>query len=464
MRFHFIVKDRSFYRRVLQIAIPIALQSLITIGVNMMDTIMLGSMGETQLSASSLANQFVHVYQIFCMGLGMGASVLIARFWGMQDKENLRKSITIMLRLTLILSALFTLATLIAPRSIMRIYTPDEGIIAAGKRYMRWVVACYFFHGLTLTLTLVLRNVGLMKVPLYTSIGAFFVNVFFNWVFIFGKLGMPRMEIEGAALGTLISRAFEFSIIGGYFFLKDRRIGYRVKHIFMKCADLVRDYIKISIPVLVSDGLLALGNNAVGMIFGRLGENFVAAQAITAVVQQCSTVVIQGVSQSAAIITGNTLGEGDVPRTQAQGEAFAGLAMALGLIAGGIILIIGHPVVNFYHMTAETNRIAYALMGAQALIVFFQSCNSMLTKGVLRGGGDTRFLMVADIFFLWVASIPLGALAGLVWHLPTFWIYCFIRIDQVIKSFWCIFRLRSGKWIKKVSHVETLQVTNASRL
>ena len=226
----------------------------------------------------------------------------------------------------------------------------------------------------------------------------------------------------------------------------------------MKCSDLVRDYIRISIPVLISDGLLALGNNAVGMVFGRLGENFVSAQAITAVVQACSTVVIQGVSQSAAIITGNTLGEGDIPRTQAQGEAFLGLAMALGLAAGGIILSIGHPVVNFYHMTEETNRIAYSLMRAQAIIVFFQACNSMLTKGVLRGGGDTRFLMLADIFFLWAASIPLGALAGLMWHLPPFWTYCFIRIDQVIKSFWCVFRLRSSKWIKKVSHVEKLEL------
>ena len=458
MRFHLIVHDRSFYRRVLQIAVPIALQSLITIGVNMMDTVMLGQMGETQLSASSLANQFVQVYQIFCMGLGMGASVLIARFWGMRDGDNLRRSVTIMLRLTLLLSALFTLATVVAPRSIMRIYTPDAGIIDAGRRYLRWVVACYFFHGLTLTLTLVLRNVGLMKVPLYTSIGAFFVNVFFNWVFIFGKLGMPRMEIEGAALGTLISRAFEFSVIGGYFFLRDRRIGYRVKHLFMKCGDLLRDYIRISVPVLVSDGLLALGNNAVGMVFGRLGENFVSAHAITAVVMSCSTVVIQGVSQSATIITGNTLGEGDVPRTQAQGEAFLGLAMALGLLAGGIILLIGHPVVDFYRLTLETNGIAYSLMGAQAFIAFFQACNSMLTKGVLRGGGDTRFLMVADILFLWVASIPLGALAGLVWHLPPFWTYCFIRIDHVIKSFWCVFRLRSGKWIKKVSRVEKLEL------
>ncbi len=460
MAFHFIVKDKSFYRKVMTIAIPIALQSLITIGVNMMDTVMLGSMGETQLSASSLANQFVNVFQIFCMGLGMGASVLIARFWGMQDRDNLRRTITIMLRLTLLMGTLFTLATIFMPRAIMRLYTTDDGIIDAGRRYLRWVVACYYFHGLTLTLTLVLRNVGLMKVPLYTSIGAFFVNIFFNWVFIFGKLGMPRMEIEGAAVGTLISRAFEFAVIGGYFFLKDTKIGYRVKHLFMSCGDLIRDYIKISIPVLISDGLLALGNNCVGMVFGRLGENFVAAQAITAVVQSCSTVVIQGVAQAATIVTGNTLGEGNVEKTQHQGEAFVALGMALGLVAGGIILLIGHPVVDFYHMQPETNTIAYSLMFAQAVIVFFQATNNVMTKGVLRGGGDTRFLMVADILFLWVASIPLGALAGLVWHLPAFWTYCCIRIDNVIKAVWCIFRLRSGKWVKKVSRAETLKLDN----
>ena len=397
MSFHFIVKDKAFYRKVLHIAVPIALQSLITI----------------------------------------------------------------MLRLTLLLGTLFTLATILAPRSIMRLYTPDPGIIDAGRRYMRWIVACYYFQGLALTLTLVLRNVGLMKIPLYTSIGAFFVNIFFNWVFIFGKLGMPRMEIEGAALGTLISRAFEFAVIGGYFFLKDKSIGYRIRHLFLKCADLVGDYIKISIPVLISDGLLALGNNAVGMVFGRLGENFVSAQAITAVVQSCSTVVIQGVAQAATTVTGNTLGQGDVARTQRQGEAFIGLGMALGLLAGGIILAIGHPVVDFYKLTEDTNRIAYSLMYAQAFIVFFQATNNVMTKGVLRGGGDTRFLMVADILFLWIASIPLGWLAGLVWHLPPFWTYCCIRIDNVIKAVWCIFRLRSGKWIKKVSHIEKLELKDS---
>ena len=458
MKFHFIVRDRAFYSRVVRISVPIALQSLITIGVNMMDTVMLGKMGETQFSAVSLANQFVNMYQVFTMGLAMGASVLIARFWGMQDKDNLRRTVTIMLRLSLTLGTLFTLACIFFPSAIMRIYTPDPNVIFQGCRYMRWVVACFYFHGLTLSLTLVLRNVGLMKIPLYSSIGAFFVNIFFNWVFIFGKLGMPRMEIEGAGVGTLISRAFEFSVIGGYFFLKDTRIGYRVKHVTMRCRELVGDYIRVSIPVLVSDGLLALGNNAVGMIFGRLGENFVSAQAISGVVQHCSTVVLTGVSQSAVIITGNTLGEGDVKKAQAQGEAFLGLAMAFGILAGVFIFAIQRPVVNFYGLSAETNQIAYALMDAQAIIVFFQACNSMLTKGVLRGGGDTRFLMLADVLFLWVASLPLGYLAGLVWHLPPFWTYCFIRIDHVFKSIWCVFRLMSGKWIKKVSKAETLEL------
>ena len=458
MKFHFIVRDRAFYRKVLRIAVPIALQSLITIGVNMMDTVMISSMGETQLSATSLANQFVNVYQVFTMGLAMGASVLIARFWGMQDKDNLRRTVTIMLRLSLLLGTLFTLASIFIPGAIMRLYTPDPNIIAQGRRYMRWIVACFYFHGLTLSLTLVLRNVGLMKIPLYSSIGAFFVNIFFNWVFIFGKLGMPRMEIEGAGIGTLISRAFEFAVVGGYFFLKDTRIGYRVKHITMRCRELVGDYIRVSIPVLISDGLLALGNNAVSMIFGRLGENFVSAQAVTGVVQHCSTVVLTGVSQSAVIITGNTLGEGDVKKTQAQGEAFLGLAMAFGLLAGLFILAVKHPVVDFYKLSPVTNQIAYALLNAQAIIVFFQACNSMLTKGVLRGGGDTRFLMIADILFLWVASLPLGYLAGLVWHLPPFWTYCFIRIDHVFKSVWCVFRLMSGKWIKKVSKTESLEL------
>ena len=442
--------DREFYKTVAVIAIPISLQSLITIGVNMMDTIMLGSMGEVALSASSLANQFINIFHICCMGIGMGASVLTSRFWGMQDKDSLRKTITIMYRLCFVFGLLFTAATIIAPDALMRIYTSDEEVIRAGVSYFRWSVPCYWLLGFSLTTTIVLRSVGQVKLPLLCSVIAFFINIFFNWVFIFGKLGAPRMEVAGAAVGTLISRTFEFLFICGYFLFFDKKVSYRVKMILMKCGDLLKDYLRISIPVLVSDGLLAFGNSAVAMVMGRIGKEFVSANAITMVVQQLSTVFIQGISNASSIITGHTLGAGDTERAQRQGVTFLGLGTVIGVLAGGLIMILSWPVINCYNVTGETKAIAEQLMLAVGFIVIFQSMNSILTKGVLRGGGDTKFLMIADILFLWAASVPLGALAGLVWHLPAFWIYTLLKIDQIIKAVWCVFRLSSKKWIKRI--------------
>lgn len=441
--------DKAFYRQVVAIALPISLQSLITIGVNMMDTIMLGRLGETALSASSLANDFINLFHICCMGMGMGASVLTSRFWGMQDKASLRKAITIMLRLCFSIGLLFTLATIIAPEGLMRIYTGEEIIIQAGAAYFRWSIPCYWLLGFSLTCTIVLRSVGQVTLPLISSIAAFFINIFFNYMFIFGKFGAPAMGIEGAALGTLISRVFEFAFICGHFFF-DKKIGYRMKHLLMKCGDLLKDYLRISIPVLVSDALLAFGNTAVTMVTGRLGASFVSANAITMVTQRLSTVFIQGISNASSIITGHTLGKGETDKAQKQGVTFLGLGTVIGILAGGLIIAISDLVISAYNINAETQAIAQQLMMAVGVIVIFQSMNSILTKGVLRGGGDTKFLMLADILFLWVASIPLGYLAGLVWHLPAFWIYTFLKIDQFIKAVWCVFRLSSKKWIKRI--------------
>ena len=258
------------------------------------------------------------------------------------------------------------------------------------------------------------------------------------------------MGIQGAGIGTLIARSFEFIFICGYLIFIDQKIGYRIKDLGMKCSDLLSTYIKISIPVFVSDTLLALGNSAVAMVMGRIGKEFVSANSITVVTQQLSTVLIQGICMASSFMTGHTLGRGEKEKAQEQAWTFLTLSAIVGIVGGGIILLIKTPVINCYNVTAETKALADELMISIAIIVVFQSMNSILTKGVLRGGGDTKFLMVADILFLWVLSVPLGALAGLYWHLDAFWIYFFLKIDQVVKSFWCIFRLRSGKWIKSI--------------
>lgn len=453
----------SFYKKVFALALPIALQSLITIGVNMLDNIMVGSLGDTALSATSLANSFISVFQIFCMGLGMGASVLVSRYWGMKlsaDNEAtsldasraLKQTVCLMLRLNVTLAAFFALATLVMPGIIMRTYTDKEHIVAMGVSYFRYSVLTYFFVGISLVVTIVLRSVGQVLYPLVVSIVAFLVNLSANYILIFGKFGAPKLGVAGAALGTLIARIVECTLIMGYLLVFDTKICFRVKDFFMNTKSLLREYIRISIPVLISDGILAIGTNSVAMVIGHLDEAFITANSITSVTQQLSTVVITGVSQAGAIVTGITLGEGDKDKTMRQGYQFFRLGLLLGSLSAAFIYLFSDAIIGIYkNITPEAMETAKSLMLAICVIIVFQGTNSIMTKGVLRGGGDTKILMLADNIFLWVLAIPLGILAGFYLKLPAFWIYVLLKSDQIFKTVWSFLRLRSGKWIKKIS-------------
>ncbi len=445
------VRDKKFYKTLAAFAIPIAAQQLITVGVNMADNIMLGQLGEVAMSGATLANNFIGIYQIMCMGLGMGASVLVSRFFGMKDQTSMKKAVNVMFRLEFVFATLFSIVTALMPALIMKIYTPEEEVISAGVGYLLISIPCYYLNGYALTTSLMLRSVGKANIPLYSSIASFFINIFFNWVLIFGHLGFPEMGVNGAALGTLIARVVEFSVTMGFLFFKDTNIHIRIKDLTMKVRDLIPEYIRISIPVLISDTLLGLGNSAIAIVMGHIGAIFVAANAITTITMQMATVVMQGISQASCTITGITLGEGDVKKAQAQGVTFATLGFLIGGIGCVLILALKNVIIGAYNITPETNALANELMEAVAFVIWFQAANSILTKGTLRGGGDTKFLMVFDIIFLWLCSIPLGALAGLVWHWSGFWTYMMLKIDQFLKCIICLFRLRSGKWIKKIS-------------
>lgn len=431
-------------------ALPIALQQLITVGVNMADNMMLGQLGEVPMSGATLANNFITIFQIMCMGLGMGASVLVSRFFGMNDRLSMKKSVIIMFRMLFITATFFSVITALMPGNIMRLFTAEEEVVRQGTGYLLISIPCYYLNGYAVTSSLMLRSVGKARVPLFASCCSFFLNIFCNWVFIFGKLGAPAMGVRGAALGTLIARIVEFIIICGFLLFRDTNIGLRISDLTIPVGDLLPEYIRISIPVLISDTLLGLGNSAVAVVMGHVGASFVAANSITTVVMSLATVIIQGICQASCTITGITLGKGEVEKAQQQGITFATLGFVIGGFGCLLILAISDLVVGAYKITPETAVLAKDLMHAVALVIWFQAANSILTKGTLRGGGDTKFLMVADIIFLWICSIPLGALAGLVFKWPGFWIYIMLRIDQFIKCFVCVIRLRSGKWIKKI--------------
>ena len=428
--------------------IPVALQQAINMGVNMMDTMMLGSFGEVQLSASSLANQYYNFFTILCMGIIGGSSVLAAQYWGAGDKEKVRETFSMALRLTVCASLFFMALTWFFPGQIMSIYTSESGVVEQGIRYLRITAFIFVIHGTGLVAAQLMRSVGQAHLGLIVSIISFTVNLFANYVFIFGKFGMPRMEIMGAALGTLIARSAEFITTFTYILVKDKSLGLRLKHLLRSpSADFYRSYFQLGAPVLVSDFLLALGGNIVSVVLGHMGAAVVASNAICQVVERLCTVVIQGVSNASGILTGQTLGRGDRKRAMEQGETFYFFSIVFGIISAIAVFILGPLTIAVYSINEETVFLVHQMMNAYVVIVFFQAIQSVMTKGVLRGGGDTKFLMKADILFMWLVSIPLGAVGGLVFNWPAWVVMLCLRADYAIKSVWCVSRLLSGKWI-----------------
>lgn len=450
---NYVETDLSFYKKLIKIALPVAMQSVITVGVNLVDTIMLGELGETALSASSLGNQFISLFMFICMGVSMGTSVLVSRFWGAQDSVSLKKSITIAYRVGIVLALIFTALNISAPEMIMTLYTDEQPVIEAGTVYLRWSTVTFLLVTLSTVSTNIMRSVGLNHIPFIAAVSAFGINIGANYVLIFGKFGFPEMGVAGAALGTVIARIVETCIICGYFFLYDKRIHFRLGNIFSPCRDMLGEFLRISIPVMLSDGLLGVGESVLAVVMGHIGSQFVSANAITNVVQRVSTIFITGIAYSGCIITGQTLGKQQVDAARKQGYTFLGLGLVIGMAAAVIIKIISSPVINAYNITDETKAIAYQLMDAIGIIIIFRSTNSILTKGVLRGGGDTKFLVLADTSTMWLVAIPLGALAGWIWDIPAFWVYICLHADQIIKAIWCAFRLQSGKWIKKINGI-----------
>ena len=443
-----LITDRKFYQQVLRMMIPVALQQAINIGVNMMDTIMLGSMGEAQLSASSLANSYYNIFTILCMGIIGGCSVLAAQYWGAENKEKARETFNLAIKLAILLSLIFTVLTALFPRQIMALYSNEEAVIDCGVRYLKITTFVFLFHGTSQVAAFLMRSVHQPKLGLTVSIISFIVNVFFNWVFIFGRLGAPRMEIAGAALGTLIARVTEFAVTYIYILIIDKDLGLRLRHILpLPSKELVYNYFRLGMAALFSDGLLGFGFTAINMILGRMGSAVVAANAICQVVERLFTVIVSGVSNASGIITGNSVGRGERETAMIQGQTFYLLSVIFGVLCAVLVLIFGRISLGFYVLDEVTIVIAKEMMLSYSLIAFFQSTQNIMTKGVLRGGGDTRFLLVADVVFLWVISLPLGCVAGLVLGAPAWLTILCLRVDWAIKTFWCLGRLRKGTWI-----------------
>lgn len=457
------LKNRDFYKKTVHLMLPVILQQLITIGVNFFDNLMVGSFGEIQIAAASFSNQFYSLFQFICMGLGSGAVVMSSQFWGRKELSSMRRVAAIALRVTLAICAVFTAVAVSDPSAVLRIFTNDGAVIQAGSPYLRLIALTLLLSGLSSTATYLLRSVGEVRVPLIGSAVAFFVNIFFNWIFIFGKFGAPRLELVGAALGTLIARVFEFCIVFGYFIAKDDVFGFRVRHLLMSARELHRQYVQYSIPVLISDTLLGLSLSLVSIILGHVGSNISAASAIIGSITQVTTVLNVGMAGASAIVVGNTVGEGDYEKAKREGNTYVILSFLFGIIIILPLLLLEKPYVGLYNITEETRQITHSMMLITCATMPIQTVAYITSKGILRGGGDTRFLLFADSSMVWLVSLPLGALASFVWNMSPAWIYFFLRVEFPLKGIICMARYLTGKWINVIRGEEAAKDEDAGR-
>ncbi len=446
----FVLRDRDFYKKTLVLMLPVILQQLITIGINFLDNIMIGSFGEVSIAAAAFSNQAYAFFQFICMGLGSGAVVMSSQFWGRKEREPMLATAALALRVTAVICLVFTLLGMVWPRLLLRAFTNDPAVVARGESYMRLIGVTFLLSGLSSTATYLMRSVGKVRIPLVGSAIAFFLNLFFNWVFIYGKLGAPRLELLGAAVGTVIARAFEFFFVFGFFAVKEVSFGFRLKHFLLPGGPLRRQYVKFSLPVLFSDTLLGLSLTLVSVIYGHLSAEISAANSIAGSLVRLTTVVNNGMSGASAIVIGNTIGAGDIPLSKRQGNTYILISFLFGLIVIPPLMALTGPYMRLYTIQPETEAIARTMLRINYLMLPLQTVAFVISKGILRGGGDTRFLLLADSSCVWFISLPLGALAGFVWHLSPGWVYFLLAVEFPLKGIVCFIRYCTGKWIQEV--------------
>lgn len=454
---HFIL-NRAFFHTLLAIAIPIALQNLISFGVSVMDSVMLGSFGDVAIAAANLGSQPFFILMSFGFGLSSGGTVLIAQYWGKGDIVRIRKVMRISMQMVFAASLVISAVCLLAPQAILRIFTTEEAIIEAGAGYLSLVVFSYIPYSLSNNYMMSLRAVEQVKISTVIYAVSFFVNVFFNYTFIFGKFGAPRMEVRGAAVGTVFARCSELLMVLLYMYGKEKTVGFRIHDCLRFDREMVPSFARHSLPVLGNELLWGVGTTVTSVIIGRIGSVFVAANSIAGVMNQMMFITVAGVANAAAVITGKTIGEGNRGKVQRVANTLLLVSVLVGVFNCAVILLARPLFLTLYNVTPETYAAAWSILGVQAALQLVIGVDVTTIVGILRGGGDTRSAFLYDCGALWFVSLPMGVLSGLVLHWPVPLVYVCLKLDSPIKAALALRRIRSGKWVRNVT-VQTSPVT-----
>lgn len=433
------------------LVIPMALQNLINTGVSACDVFMLGKVGETALSASSLARQVQYIMSLFLFGLTSGATVLTAQYWGKGDKKTIERILAMGMCMAVAVTAIFTLVSLLMPETLIRIFTNESEVIREGVKYLRIVAFSYIAIGITDVYLYIMRSVERIKVATAVYLSSLICNVILNAVFIFGMFGCPAMGIRGAALATLLARILELILVIGYAKIYNREILFRMKYFFHMDSGLLKDFLVCAVPVILNEVLWGIANSASTAILGHMGSAAVAANSVAQVTKEMSMVVSFGISNAAAIYLGKTIGEKKYQHARAYAERFVKLSILLGIGSAVIILLSSQMILTVMAMTPLTKDYLRFMMCVMAYYAVAQTLDETVIVGIFRSGGDTRFGLIIDLTAMWGCSVLIGAAAAFVFHCSAPVVYALLMSDELVKIPIIWGRYKNCSWIRNIT-------------
>lgn len=449
------IKEKTFYKSFMILALSLALQNLLTYGVNMMDTLMLGRYSQNAMGGVSLCNQIQFLLQMLVVGAGEGAVVMGSQYWGRKKLEPIPHIIGVALRFGGALAVLLFILVFGWPNQILSLLSNDPAVIAEGAKYFSIIRYTYVIFTITNILVASLRSIGVVRIGYMISGSTLVINVCLNYLLIYGNLGFPEMGVRGAACATLIARCVELIIVIWFLKYRENVLNLNLRKLLRIDTSYVHDYMKVSLPVLINQALWGVAQMVQTGILGHLGGDVTAANAISVQVYQVLSVVCYGAASAAGIVVGRTIGEDNEKKLHPLVTTLQVLFISIGLCSGLAIFLLRGPILAAFGGTLTENayRLSRQFMLVLAITTVGTSYQMACDNGIIRGGGDTAFSAKMNLVSMWCIIVPFSAMAAFWWKCPPVAVFFLLKWDQLYKAIPVGIRLHSWKWVKKVTRV-----------
>ena len=445
------MRDRKFLLSFLTLSLPIILQNVISLGVNLADNLMLGRFAEAALSGATAVNQIQFVYQNILIGIGDGMVILASQYWGAGRTEPIKRIASVAMRTALVfMTVLFVLVSLF-PAHAVALFTNDPAIILEGTAYLKIVRFTYPLFCITTILLAVLRCTEVVKIAFYLSISTLFINCGINWVLIFGHLGFPQMGIRGAAVGTLVARLVEVLILLFFLAKKEKNLRLRFRDFFLWDKEMASDYYRVSAPIIFTQSLWGVNNAIHTAILGHMSSAAIAANSMASNLYLIVKTIAVGAASATNVTIGKVIGEGDEQKVRSYAKRFQVLFVFMGLFCSLLLFVLTEPVLSLYSFSDESRSLARSFLHILCFIMAGMCYQMPVNAGIINGGGDTKYVMVMDLISIWGIVIPLSFVAAFILHAsPLVVIWC-LNLDQLFKCIPAFIKVNYGNWCRKLT-------------